>query len=207
MKLSILGWRIAILLALAPLGLACAHKAGQFVWVDEYDAPPPSPPGAGYRISAGDVLNVRVWDQESMSSRVRVRQDGMISLPFVNDVAAEGEEPQELALRLQAKLTEFMVNPVVTVAVDEQAPFEVSVLGEVARPGVYRFAENANLLKVLATAGGLTPLARRDRIYVVREVEGAPTPTRIRFKYDALTRIEGKAASFAVRPRDAVVVD
>ncbi len=200
-------WGAALGLALVLAGMGC-RSVGEYVWVDAYKDPAPG--RSAYAISRGDLIAVRVWNQESMSGRVRVRNDGMISLPFVNDIEAAGVEPGALAKKLQAKLKEFVVNPIVTVSLEEPAPLEVSVIGEVTHPGVYRLDQDATVLKALASAGGLTALASRDRIFVLRPKEppseGA-VPTRIRFTYDGLAHAAGAAARFHVRAGDTVVVE
>ena len=177
----------ALLVMVTMAATSCSH-VGEFVWVDAY-APPPPAVKAGYIIQAGDTLSVRVWNQEGMSGKARVRGDGMISLPFVNDVEAAGVEPTVLARRVQTKLKEFIVNPVVTVSLEEQAPFEISIVGEVARPGVYKLEQDVGMLKALATAGGLSPNASDDRIFVLRQ------------------RDQGSAPKFRLRPGDAIVVE
>jgi polysaccharide export outer membrane protein len=199
--------RIIVAVAAAQLLAGCGG-VGRFVWVDAYGGGPASVK-SGYRVAVGDVLSVRVWNQESVSGRARVRPDGMISLPLVNDVQAAGVEPSTLAQQIQGKLQEFIVNPSVTVSVEEQAPFEISILGEVARPGVYRIEHDASVLKALALAGGLTQIAARDRVFVLRygEAEDPKVPTRIRFTYEALTRAEQGAARFGLRDGDVVVVE
>lgn len=193
------------LVALASLLVAgCRGDVGQFVWSDAYNARAPA--NTRYVIRPGDLLKVSVWNQDSLSGRARVRPDGVISLPLVNDVVAAGEEPSRLAERIQAKLKEFVVDPNVTVAVEEPAAFEVSIVGEVTRPGVYRVEGDATPLKALALAGGLTQLADRDRIFVLR-YDDAQVPTRIRFTYRALTQVEGVAAKFRLQQRDVLVVE
>src|SRR4051812_44801985 len=126
-----------ILLAVALSLTACAH--GKYVWVDDFGDPTGD---AKYTISPGDLLYVRVWNQENMSARTKVRTDGKISLPFLNDVAAAGSEPQVLAQQLQTRLKDFIVNPVVTISVEEVRPLTVSVLGEVGKPGAYPLDAN-----------------------------------------------------------------
>jgi hypothetical protein len=66
--------------------------------------------GRQYVIGAGDVLQVRVFQQEAMSARVRVRHDGKVSLPMVNDWSPPGKTPAELAAELQTRLKEFINN-------------------------------------------------------------------------------------------------
>jgi polysaccharide export outer membrane protein len=204
---SFLAWS---LVAAVGLGAGCTDL-GPYVWADAYAPASTVRASPAYVISRGDVIAVRVWNQESMSGRARVRPDGMISLPFVNDVEVAGLEPAALAQRLQSRLKEFIVNPVVTVSLEEPAGSEISVVGEVARPGVYRVEPDSTMLKALASAGGFTQLASRDRIFVLREEpaagEGRRRPVRIRFTYEALTRAEGAAAQFRLRSGDVVVVE
>lgn len=90
----------AFLLA-ALLAAGCATVDSSFVWVEKL---PESSAGGFYVISPGDVLGVRVYNQEGMSAKVKVRSDGMISLPFLGDVDAARDTPNVLAERLQARL-------------------------------------------------------------------------------------------------------
>lgn len=197
------------LVALAAVtACACTH-VGEFVWVDAYE-PPVEPTRSVQLIEPGDLLNIRVWNQEALTGKSRVRKDGMISLPFVNDVQAAGMEAAVLGTDLQRRLKEFIVNPVVTVAIEEVAPFEVSIVGEVPRPGVYRLDPGCGVLKALATAGGISETAHRDRIFVVRystRPDGSRSADRIRFTYQALARAEGAAGTFRLRRGDFIVVE
>ncbi len=197
----------SLLAAALALGTGCSH-VGDYVWAD--DVPEPAGPAdAEYVIAPGDVLGVRVFNQEGMSGRARVRPDGKISLPFVNDVEAAGQTPAALARRLQQRLKEFINNPVVTVSLEEAGPIQVSVLGEVTRPGVYPVASGANVLQALAAASGLTPYASRDRIFVLRKTpSGSKAPViRVRFTFEKLSHAEGRSAGFRLRDGDVVVVE
>ena len=187
------------------LGLACSLSAcaapGRYVWIDDY-APPPAD-AAAYVLQPGDVVQVRVFNQEGMSARVRIRSDGRVSLPFLGEVAAAGRAPLALGQRVEAGLKEFVKGPIVTVALEEAQPAHVGVLGEVVHPGLYALG-GGRLVELLAGAGGLTGYAHRDRIFVLRE--GAPEG-RIRLTYDAIARAEGRAGAFRLRPGDTVVVE
>lgn len=191
---------LALGAALLLAGCRTVTPLGEYTWVHDYEDP--ETPSDSYVIVAGDLLGVRVWNQEGMSGRARVRADGMISLPFLNDIPAAGVSPPTLATRIQARLQEFIVNPVVTVSLEEPRPFEVSVVGEVVRAGVYKLEQQkAGVLAALASAGGLNDFADRDRIFVLR------SGVRIRFTFRALSQAHPKAASFLLRPGDVVVVE
>ncbi len=188
-----------LLLGLLLTAAGCKATDANFIWVDRF--PEPAIEGA-YAIAVGDTLSVRVYNQEGMSAKAKVRSDGMISLPFLNDVEAAGDTPAILAQRIQARLKDFLANPVVTVALDEARPLEVSVVGEVLRPGLYRLEPGAGVLTALAAASGFSDFADRERIFVVRN-----GTTRVRFTYAALTQALEAAGRFKLRPGDVVIVE
>ena len=198
--------------AVATLGVAagCKSSGGSYLWVD---AVPKAmlAPETDATIHPGDLIGIRVWNQDANSvDRARVREDGKISIPFLNDVEVAGMEPTDLAMRLQVKLKGFIVNPVVTVIVHERRPTRITVVGNVARPGVYEVQHEAGVLFAIAAAGGITPFASEDRVFVLRNgywAEGNPSPARIRFRYRDLLRGKAPAATFRLRNGDSVVVE
>ncbi len=197
--------RFGPLLATLLLLSAC-YKPGRFVWVDDYRESQ-TPQDESYLIRKGDLLTINVWNQRDISSRLRVRDDGRISLPLLNDVDAAGQTPAALARAMEQKLKDLVANPVVTVMVDEAQPIKIAVLGEVRSPGKKLLDAGAGLLQALSEAGGFTDYARDDAIYVLRKEAGYQTPARIRFTYEALTRNEGTAAAFRLKTGDVVVVE
>jgi polysaccharide export outer membrane protein len=194
---------LALTLAAGAAMAACGPR-GRFVPAARYAAPAADPE---YRIMPGDVLGVRILNQDSMSNgHVRVRDDGKISLALVQDVEAAGLTPSELGQRLQTMMKAYVLSPSVTVTVEESRPLQVSVLGQVARPGQYEVARGSGLLAAIAAAGGLTEFANRDGLFVLRDEGGAnKPPIRIRFRYGDLTRAE--APTFRLRSGDVVVAE
>jgi polysaccharide export outer membrane protein len=192
-----------VLLLLGSLG---CKTTGEYVTVDSL---PPSPPRTSqeYLLQAGDTINIRVWNQDSITTRARIRPDGKISLPFVDDVEAAGSTPTALARRIQARLKEFVVNPVVTVSLEEARPLLVAVLGEVTRPGNYTLEPESGVLQALAIAGGMTAFANRSGIFVIRQRADGSGAVRILFTYSELTQLTGRAASFRLQGGDVVVVE
>ena len=174
---------------------------GQYVWAD---ALPEAPPAVGndYLLAPGDLIFVRVFNQDAVSGRTRVRPDGKVTVPFVNDVPAAGHTTQDLAKTLGDRLTEFIKGPVVTVFLEEAAAAQLSVLGEVARPGIYTLERNQGVLRALAAAGGLTEFAHKDRIFVVR----AGAPGRIRFTLETLSTPGSRSSRFRLQSDDVVLV-
>jgi polysaccharide export outer membrane protein len=189
---------------LAAVVAACASStAGSFVWVDEYIAKA-SPPVRDAVVHAGDSIDVRVLGQDQFSAKVRVRTDGHATLPFVGDIAAAGRTPSALVEQIQQRLKEYVNSPIVAVNLEEAPPGPISVMGEVARPGQQSFSASLGVLDAIAQAGGLTPYAHKDRVFVLRN---EPNAIRIRFDLNRLLHTVGKGNSFLLEPGDVVVVE
>lgn len=186
------------------LTLGCYAPKGVFIPVDAYGAPALGE----YVIAPGDTLQVRVFQQEAMSApRVRVRGDGKVSLPLVNDWVVAGKMPSQVANELQVRLKEFINTPVVTVSLEEMRPLNVSVVGEVVRPGVVLLEPGAGVVHAIASAGGLTDFAHKDGIFVVRKPSPTAKPVRIRFTWENLTSGDPASVKFMLLPQDVVVAE
>ena len=191
---------IALLLGVS----GCASDPGPFVWAEKYVQEDPSP--AAYTASSGDVLSVDVWDNDKLSTKALVRSDGRITMPLLGDVEVEGKTTEQIArgLENQLRTSKLVLNPRVTVQVDEVKPITVAVLGNVVRSGTYPLGANAGVAEALASAGGLTEFAHKDQIYVLRHT---PEEVRIRFTFQSLTGQTRGAVQFRLRNGDVVVAE
>jgi polysaccharide export outer membrane protein len=191
---------LALILAVA----SCRH-AGEYVWVDQYKGVKPADPV--YELAPGDLVAVRVLGHDDLSTRAKIRTDGRISVPYLDDVDIAGQAPAQVAEKLRREFLQFVAHPVVTVTVDEPHPFTIPVTGEVTRPGIYALDSRAGVLQALASAGGLTQFAHEDQIYVLRSASERGGPIRIRFKYESLAHAEGQSGTFQLQRNDIVVVE
>lgn len=126
------------------------------------------------RVGPNDLLEVTVFEAPELDRSVRVDNTGRISLPLLGDVIAGGLTPRELEGRLETILRErFIRDPHVSVQVSEMQSHAVSVVGAVARPGVFQIREARPLLELIALAGGLAPNAG-ESVIIVRGRPSAP---------------------------------
>jgi polysaccharide export outer membrane protein len=198
---------LARALYLAALLGSAGCGAGAYVWVDQIgDAAADAAPESAYLIAGGDLLNIRVYDQDAISTRARVGPDGKIALPLVGEIEARDQRPAALARQIEARLKPFIVAPSVAITVEEAQSVKISVVGEVAHPGVFAINPGAGVVQALALAGGITEFADRDSIFVLR-----PRPARgllrIRLSYASLTRGIGRGPTFSLQPGDTVVAE
>jgi polysaccharide export outer membrane protein len=191
--------------ALFAVLLGACSSTGPFVWVNDMPREYTVRPNAGdYLVNDGDTVNIRVFNQEALSTRARVRSDGRLAVPVLGDIDVRGKLPSALKTELEGRLKGYVNAPSVTVTVEDFQPISVSVLGEVTHPGAFPLDPRATVAQVLAVAGGLTDYASRDRIFVVRS---APHRVRVRFTYEDILRGSPASAGFVLQNGDLVVVD
>ncbi len=120
-------------------------------------APMPAP------IAPGDWLDISEYHTPEFHSAVRVSPEGAVTLPMVGDVKISGMDEQAAAHAIEAALADkgMLIHPLVSVVVISYAAQDVSVLGEVTRPGVYLYGVHHRLLDLIAVASGLSPNAGR----------------------------------------------
>jgi polysaccharide export outer membrane protein len=126
----------------------------------------------GYRLGAEDVLLVSVWKDEQLTREVVVRPDGMFSFPLVGDIQAEERTVEDIRGDLVKRLTKYIPNPNVSIAVTKVISYKVYVVGRVNKPGEFVIGHYTDVLQALSLAGGLTPFAAENEIKVMRRVRG-----------------------------------
>lgn len=191
----------SLLLSLVVVMATGCAATGPYVWARDLK---PEETGSGdYVIVPGDSVSIKVYNQEPLSTKGKVRSDGKISVPFLGDVLVAGKTPTTCSREMEAGLKNFINAPNVTVSVDDFNPTTISVVGEVGKPATIAIERGAGVIQAIAGAGGLTENASKDDIYVLREL---PTPRRIRFTWDQLV-LYPPAQPFRLRSGDIVVVE
>lgn len=158
----------------------------------------------GYRIGAGDVLQISVWKEEGMDQQVLVKPDGGITFPLAGDIQASGLSTQQLTDVITRKLKKYIPAPVVTVSVLQTVSNKIYVVGKVARPGEYKATHYMDVLQALALAGGLTPYADGDDIRIIRR--DGNTRKVYHFDYDEAVTGDGLEANIVLQAGDTIVV-
>ncbi len=189
------------MLLMSPLATACATTCpvAEPGDLSGFDVPAPTP----YRLQAGDVLKIDVWQNEALSRTIRVRPDGKLSVPNLGDVQAAGATVPELQGQLVDALKVYLPDPLVTVSVEQWTPVEIYVLGAVRRPDAYPVTRTRSLLVALARAGGVAPDAAGCAV-VLRQ--GTDRVLRRVVDLGALRRGDRPADDVVLKPGDVVTV-
>ncbi|MCS6858318.1 MAG: polysaccharide export protein [Sandaracinaceae bacterium] len=125
-------------------------------------------------LGPGDVFDVRVYREEDLSAQYRVESDGTIDFPLIGRIRVAGLEPSAVAEEIAKRLREgqFLVNPHVSVRVQEYNSRRISILGAVRQPGSYPIRSRMGVVEAISLAGGFTALANRDGTRLTRRING-----------------------------------
>lgn len=172
-------------------------------------APPPAAPAGvptppGYVIGPDDALAVVFWREKDLSADVVVRPDGMISLPLLNDVKAEGLTPEQLRVALTAAAGKFVEEPTVTVVVKAINSRKVFITGQVGKPGPYPLAGPMTVLQLIAMSGGVAEYAKKSKVVVVRKDSGKDVIYP--FNYEEVMEGKKLQQNIELKPGDTVIV-
>jgi polysaccharide biosynthesis/export protein len=191
----------------AAAGAPVTHDAGPVS--PRHSAVPPAASDQrvqdGYRIGAGDVLQIMVWKEPDASvPSVVVRPDGKVAIPLLKDVTVLGLTPAEAEQMFAERLAKFIPAADVTVVVTAIHSKRVYLVGAVKKEGPIELQHDMSVLQALSEAGGLTDYAKRKSIYVLRTSNGKQT--KIPFNYDAVIKGQRMNDNVRVEPDDVIVV-
>ena len=160
-----------------------------------------------YRIAPGDSVQIFVWRNPEVSTSVPVRPDGLLSAPLLEEIPAAGKTPAELARDLEAELSTYLRDPLVTVIVNGFVGTfreQIRVVGEATEPRALLYNDSMTLLDVMVQVGGLTQFADGNNATLIRAVDGQQEQYRVRL--DDLLRDGDISANVDMRPGDIIIV-
>jgi len=119
------------------------------------------PDDAPYRLGSGDVVRLDVFGRTEISGQHVIGPDGVISVPIIGDVFLKDMTRDEAQRTLDQRVRDYFTEPHLTLAVQEYASNQITVLGRVERAGQQKFAGRPTLAEVLANAGALPILDKQ----------------------------------------------
>lgn len=158
----------------------------------------------GYKIGAGDLLEISVWKEDTLKKEVLVRPDGGVSFPLVGDMQVAGKTAEQLQEDISAKLDKFIPDAVVSVALLKVNSNMIYVIGKVNKPGDYVAGSYVDVMQALSMAGGLTPFAAENDIKVLRR--GSHGEVALPFHYAKVKKGENLEQNILLKGGDVVVV-
>ncbi len=154
---------------------------------------------SSYKVDSPDTLNVRVWHEQDFSGIYSVHPDGKITIPLIGDIQAGGKTPVEIEKTLKEALAKYVVNPLVTVTVQDVLSKRYYMDGEINHPGEYALVSPTTVLEAISKAGGLAGFANPKKIYVLRGDQ------RITFNYKEVIHGKHLEQNIQLKPGDHIV--
>jgi polysaccharide export outer membrane protein len=158
---------------------------------------------ASLRLEAGDLVEVGVYNVPELTTKARVSSKGEIYLPLIDYVHVADLTAEEAEGLIQKRLADggFVKNPHVTLFVDQYASEGASVLGEVAKPGVYPVPGEQRLLDLISAAGGFTEKAGRSITVTHRDQPDQPVTVPL-----SRNVADNPESNIPVLPGDTIIV-
>jgi polysaccharide biosynthesis/export protein len=168
---------VAVLVALV-LGLPALHAQAQ---AQQQSAAQQGPVRDDYRLGPGDIVRIQVFQNADLTVEARLSEAGVISYPLLGAVRLAGLSATQAEQLLATRLRDgkFVQNPQVTVNVMTFRSQQVSLLGNVNKPGRYPLETTGmRLSEMLSLAGGVSPTGA-DEVVLVTVRDGRPTRLEI----------------------------
>lgn len=157
-----------------------------------------------YTIGPGDVLEISVWKDESLSRQLIVPPDGVISFPLINDITVTNLTVASLRREISKRLNDFIPDATVTVMLVQINSLQGYVIGKVNRPGQFPINQDTTVMQILSMAGGLNPFAATGKIFIIRQENGKSI--KIPFNYAAVEKGKNLEQNITLKRGDVVVV-
>ncbi|MCR6657218.1 MAG: polysaccharide export protein [Opitutus sp.] len=187
------------------LALSCVSTASA-------QGAPEEKPNFIYKLTVTDRVRVTIFQEDELNEIARIDARGNINLKLVGEVRVAGLSVSEAQKVIEAAYRDgrYLRNPQVTVSVEDYAPREVSIQGQVKAPGRYLLPIEStfSVLELVTKAGGLTDIAKGSAVVITR-ISADGKKTTMTVDVDGLIRGKKSAKSsdnLMLEPGDIVYV-
>lgn len=195
------------MVSILALGACANNRSGQLP-AATFVAPAEGP-GPDYVIGPLDNLSIFVWRNPELSTTVRVRPDGRITVPLIEDLSATGQTPTQLSKAIEEKLKTYIQNPIVSVIVsDFNGPYsqQVRIVGQATKPSAIPYRANMTLLDAMIAVGGLTDYAAGNRSRLVRFDPKTGSQKEYDLKISRLLKDGDVKSNIRIEPGDVIII-
>lgn len=196
-------------LGLAPLALAGCGGAGTELPTASYGSEPIAP-SEQYTIGPLDEITIHVWRNPELSAdKVRVRPDGRLTIPLVQDIPAVGKTATQLQEYIAGELAKYIEQPIVSVIVNTpEGNFtqQVRIIGATPQPASLPFRANMTVLDAMIAVGGLNEFAAGNRAKLIRQDRESAKQVEYRLRLSDLVRKGDASANVMLMPGDTIII-
>jgi polysaccharide biosynthesis/export protein VpsN len=159
---------------------------------------------ADYKVTPQDTLVISVVGEKDLTQDCRVTTSGAISYAWLSNVEVAGKTAAEIEQHLRKLLDQdYLVNPTVLVQVKEYRAREVTVMGQVNKPGAIAIPaeQPLTIVEAIARAGSIAKGGDANKIWFTRRGK-----EKVKLSLDQLSRITDPAKQLYVQPGDVIDV-
>ena len=159
---------------------------------------------ADYKVTPQDTLVISVVGEKDLTQDCRVNTSGTISYAWLSNVEVAGRTAAEVEQHIRKLLDQdYLVNPTVLVQVKEYRAREVTVMGQVNKPGAVAIPaeQPLTIVEAIARAGSIAKGGDANKIYFTRRGK-----EKVKLSLDQLSRITDPARQLYVQPGDVIDV-
>ena len=154
-----------------------------------------------YIAGEGDVLKITVFNHDDLTTVARVGGDGTIKFPLIGQIEVGGMTLSQISERISKSLSDgYVVDPQVSIFIQEFRSKKAFIMGEVHRPGFHVLSGNTTFLELLSVAGGVTKDAAEKA--TIKRKSDAPDNEEIVITVDLKSLLEKGDTS-----RDVPIMD
>jgi polysaccharide biosynthesis/export protein len=149
-----------------------------------------------HALALADRLRVAVYQEEDLTTLTRIDARGRVNLPLIGEIVIGGMTVTEAQGTIENAYKErrFLRNPQVTINVEEYAPREVSIQGQIRSPGRFTLPIESTftVVELVTKAGGITDIGKGTAVTITRLL---PDGTKKVFTVDVDSIIKGKKSN------------
>jgi polysaccharide biosynthesis/export protein len=164
-----------------------------------------NPQASGFRLWAGDVIEIKFFYNPELNDTIQIRPDGIIALPLIGEVSITNRPISEVRQNLQTLYKPYLKTPEISINVKTYSSQKVYVGGEVYRPGMVSLIGQLNVNEAILEAGGMKRTGRTDVVVVIRKNEnGLPVMRLVSLKM--VMNQPAPEAGLTLLPFDVVLI-
>lgn len=115
-------------------------------------------------VRPGDLLRLKFWPEQQYSGDYQVETSGIVAVPLLGEINVSGQPLSVVRDTIRNRYRSLTTNGVAIVSLQ----FRVSVLGQVARPGLFNVDATQSVYDALSQAGGPAPQADLEHVRLLR---------------------------------------
>jgi len=159
-----------------------------------------------YTVGEGDVLDINVYENEDLTTTVRVSSSSIIRVPLIGEISVKGMTVSQVAGRIEKLLADgYLVNPQVDVFISEHRSKQAIILGQIRNPGQYELRGEITFLEFISKAGGLTPDAG-SRATIKRSKGASKSRVSIVIDLEKLIKKGDATLNIPIQDEDSVYI-